>query len=301
MTATTSTRERSLTPPEKDERTQVLLALLDERDTIRLRVRASRDELRQWRVEARNLEAQIDDVRSEIRTGIVTESAQPELPYPQAPKPVEPPAYECCECLGTMQQCELNGSLQWVCPKCDHPDIVKQAGLQPEEPPPFCDHKFVDSKNCLKCGISFAELKAESLRESQRLNGIDGASEQPDPETDPPAPDPYWTFRQNYPAASTNEELRLALANCLAPHELNLIDWDVVKSWHPKSGVFDAVAHWARVQNAHQVHKNREPTKGITIPARFPMPGELQKALASSQPKKPTKAGKKTRARKATP
>lgn len=33
-----------------------------------------------------------------------------------------------------------------------------------------CDHKFVDSKVCLKCGISFAELKAECLRESQRLS-----------------------------------------------------------------------------------------------------------------------------------
>lgn len=33
-----------------------------------------------------------------------------------------------------------------------------------------CDHKFVDSKHCLKCGIGFAELKAESLRESRLLN-----------------------------------------------------------------------------------------------------------------------------------
>jgi len=286
---TQSTRERSLTPTEKNDRTQVLLGLLDERDTIRLRVRASRDELRQWRVEARNLEAQIDDVRSEIRTGVVTESAQPDLPFvgpngqtvqrygvstldaltrearasvaldndPECGTRVITPAYECCECLGTMQQCDLNGSLQWVCPKCDHPDIVQQAG-------------------------------------------ISGSSDEPDEETDPPVPDPYWTFRQNYPAASDNEELRLALANCLAPHELNLIDWDTVKSWHPRSGVFDAVAHWARVQNAHQVHKNREPTKGITIPARFPMPGELQKALASSQPKAKAPR-KKATTRKATP
>jgi hypothetical protein len=55
-----------------------------------------------------------------------------------------------------------------------------------EEMRAACSHKFVDSKNCLKCRISFAELKAESLRESRRLNGIDGNSDAPDPETDPP-------------------------------------------------------------------------------------------------------------------
>lgn len=32
-----------------------------------------------------------------------------------------------------------------------------------------CDHKFVDSKRCLRCGIGFAALKAESLRESLAL------------------------------------------------------------------------------------------------------------------------------------
>lgn len=260
---TESTRERSLTPPEVQDRTAVLLHLLDEQDTIRFRVRASRDELREWRVEARKLATQIDEVRQEIRTGIVVESAQPELPYPQAPKPVEPPAYECCECLGTMQQCELNGSLQWVCPKCDHPDIVQQAGLQPP--------------------------------------GIDGASEEPDSETDPPAPDPYFTFNQNYPRAETSAHLFDELHKALTETEYAKLDGDLVRSWKPATGIFDAVSHWARVENAHQSHKSRAPTPGIVLPARFPMPGPLQQALASSQPKKPAKTGKKTRARKATP
>lgn len=43
-----------------------------------------------------------------------------------------------------------------------------------------CDHKFVDSKACLRCGISFAALKAESLRESQRLNAEPAPSPQPE-------------------------------------------------------------------------------------------------------------------------
>lgn len=30
---------------------------------------------------------------------------------------------------------------------------------------PHCDHKFIDSKNCLKCGISFAELRARQIVE----------------------------------------------------------------------------------------------------------------------------------------
>ncbi len=257
---TTSTRERTLTPPEKDERTQVLLALLDERDTIRLRVRASRDELRQWRVEARNLEAQIDDVRSEIRTGIVTEPAQMTLPNTEpvtkgAPTPGITPAYECCECLGTMQECELNGSLQWVCPKCDHPDIVKQAG-------------------------------------------IDGSSDEPDEATDPPRPGPYRMFELNYPAAKDTKGLLLALRDALTEDELAKLDEKTVRSWHPSSGIFYAVARWAQIFNAHRVHQDRAPTPGVVLPAQPDWPVALLQALAPSQPKKPAKAGKKKRVRK---
>ncbi len=245
---TTSTRERSLTPPEVDERTQVLLALLDEQDEIRRRVRASRDELREWRVEARKLATQIDEVRQEIRTGIVTESAQPSLPHMDPPKPA-----------------------------------------------PDSDVHF-----CSRCGEGFATptLHVAHWETCIAHLGISGSSDEPDEATDPPAASPYAMFAVNYPKAETHAGLFEALQSALTYAEFEKLDAPTVRSWPRDSGVFEAVAHWARVENAHQVHATRPPTAGITLPARLGMPGALQQALATSQPKKPAKAGKKKRVRK---
>lgn len=80
---------------------------------------------------------------------------------------------------------------------------------------PFCNHKFVDSKNCLKCGISFAELKAESLRESQQLNGISATTDEPDPETDPPGRSIEVTCQR---CGKTLSELGVNLGGALAHH-----------------------------------------------------------------------------------
>lgn len=242
---TTSTRERTLTPPEKDERTQVLLALLDEQDEIRRRVRASRDELREWRVEARKLATQIDEVRQEIRTGIVTESAQPSLPH------MDPPKHRV--------------------------DVVA---------PTLADLETVEMETEDECS-------ARTVREEM---GIDGSSDEPDEATDPP--NPYAMFAVNYPKPTSHIELRSQLQAALTPAEWEKLDPNVVLGWHPSSGQFDAVAHWARVENAHKSHATRKPTPGITLPARFELPGPLQRALATSQPKKPAKAAKKKRARK---
>ena len=247
---TTSTRERSLTPPEVEQRTQVLLGLLDEQDEIRRRVRASRDELREWRVEARKLATQIDEVRQEIRTGIVTESAQPELPHMQAPKP--------------------------VLTRAQHAGIGAGGG----------DEDGMETED---------ECSARTVREEM---GLDGSSDEPDEATDPPAPSPYAMFAVNYPKAETHAGLFEALQSALTYAEFEKLDAPTVRSWPRDSGVFEAVAHWARVENAHKVHATRPPTAGITLPARLGMPGALQQALATSQPKKPAKAGKKKRSRK---
>lgn len=40
----------------------------------------------------------------------------------------------------------------------------------------FCDHKFVDSKECLKCGITFEGLKAASLVESDAVRQMHAAA-----------------------------------------------------------------------------------------------------------------------------
>lgn len=121
--------------------------------------------------------------------------------------------------------------------------------------------------------------------------GIDGSSDEPDPETDPPPPDPYFGFNANYPKATDRAALRDALHEALKPAEYALLGPESVE-WHPKSGQFEAVAHWARVENAHTSHANRKPTPGITVPARHSMPHALALALAGSVEKKPKRTRK---------
>lgn len=106
-------------------------------------------------------------------------------------------------------------------------------------------------------------------------------------------PDPYAMFLANYPKPTSHAELLSQLKAALTDAEWGLMDRDVVLGWKRKSDIFDAVAHWVRVENAHKAHATRQPTPGLTLPARFELPGPLQQALASSQPKAARKAGKK--------
>lgn len=250
MTAT-STRDRPLTPTEKDDRTQVLLSLLDEQEKIRFRVRASRDELREWRVEARNLAVRIDQVCSEIRTGIVTESAQPELPHMERPIPSNGHTvqrYGVSTLAALTREAEASVAL-------DHdPD----------------------------CGTRVCE-------------GIDGSSDEPDPETDPP--DPFFAL---YPPVRTHHELRDRLYRALTAAEYAKLGPDSVETWHPDTGIFQGIDWWCRVEIAHEDSRKRPPIAGLTIPRRGEMPGPLQQALAASQPKKKAPRKKPT-TRKAKP
>lgn len=43
----------------------------------------------------------------------------------------------------------------------------------------FCNHKFVDSTNCLKCGVAFAELKIADVVEAERLEACELAGVPP--------------------------------------------------------------------------------------------------------------------------
>jgi hypothetical protein len=221
---TTSTRDRALTPPEITDRTDVLLSLLDDQDQIRYRIRASRDELREWRVEARNLAARIDQVRQEIRSGVVVESAQPELPHMERPH------------------------------------------------------------------VSYPTETVEETRAREALfSGIDGSSDEPDPETDPkPAPPPDKFF-ELYPPVRTHHELRDRLHLALTAAEYAKLGPESVESWHPDTGRFQGVDWWCRVEIAHAESGKREPIAGLTLPRRESMPGVLAQALAVSQPKAPRK------------
>lgn len=145
-----------------------------------------------------------------------------------------------------------------------------------------------------------APVPSPQLQLPHHAYGIDGASDESDPETDPPAPrvDHYQMFDMNYPKANTYDTLVPALREALTQAEFALLDLDVVHGWHPSSGQFDAVAHWARVENAHKSHAHRKPTPGITLPARLPMPGPLAQALAGTPAEKKRRTTRKAALKK---
>ena len=161
--------------------------------------------------------------------------------------------------------------------------------------PTLAELEAEDDRKCELCGVVAEDIM------SHRCAGIDGSSDEPDPETDPPHPDPYAMFHMNYPKASNHLELWDALRLALTAAEYELVDGDTVAAWHKSSGQFEAVAHWARVENAHNSAGKRPPTPGLTIPQRFSMPHALAHALAVSPPLPPKAPRKKATTRKAKP
>ncbi|HEU4582683.1 MAG TPA: hypothetical protein VFS67_30710 [Polyangiaceae bacterium] len=93
-------------------------------------------------------------------------------------------------------------------------------------------------------------------------------------------------FVELYPMARTHEALRDYLADALAPGQYEPLPDGTVEAWGVATGVFDAVAHWARIEKAHRDAAGREPIAGLCIPRRIPMPEALQQALAGRAAKK---------------
>ena len=140
---------------------------------------------------------------------------------------------------------------------------------------------------CVKCGEQVVARDAiEHFAACQgKAAGIDGASDQPDPETDPPEANPYRMFELNYPKATDQGSLFDALHAALGPVIYANLDGDTVRGWHPDSGVFEAVANWARCENARKVHSKRPPTAGMVVPVTPTMPAALAQALVVPKPK----------------
>lgn len=104
-------------------------------------------------------------------------------------------------------------------------------------------------------------------------------------------------FAKMYPIARDHGALRDALHRVLPEEHYGKLAHGTVEGWHVSSGIFDAVAHWARLERAHQevaarAQRKEAPIPGLTIPGRFPMPEKLAEALGE-------KAAKKKRGRKA--
>lgn len=116
--------------------------------------------------------------------------------------------------------------------------------------------------------------------------GIDGSTDEPAEEIDPPGPDP---FAARYPMATDHGKLRGDLAVVLGNRGLRVPSLDELRQWHERSGVFDALAHWARLEIAHM---NAKEHPEIQIPGRIDMPEKLAELLGEKPKKRRTRAPK---------
>lgn len=113
--------------------------------------------------------------------------------------------------------------------------------------------------------------------------GIDASTDEPAPEIDPPdALGQAWAvFSKRCPQATDAvklaAELSCALQGVHPPHL-----FDAVAKHHPSSGVFQGLAHWARLEVAHMNHAEYP---DVWLPARMSMPEVLQEWL-KPKPKK---------------
>lgn len=97
----------------------------------------------------------------------------------------------------------------------------------------------------------------------------------------------YDAFFERYPAAKTaaglHADLVPALKEAGKPIPPTLLER--LKELHPASGIFDGLAHWARLERAHRESAARARAgeirlgEGITLPARQPMPESLRRLL----------------------
>src|SRR4029079_16288280 len=121
---------------------------------------------------------------------------------------------------------------------------------------------------CRACGAS--EVDADPYPFA-----IDGSTDEPAPEIDPPGP--YALFDRMYPLADSVIALRAQLKEVLTPEQFEKgLSWVIP---HPSTGIFNAVANWARIEKAHAEAGSREPIAGLTIPRREPMPVKLAELL----------------------
>jgi len=142
--------------------------------------------------------------------------------------------------------------------------------------------------------------------EYDQREGIDGTADEPATAIDPPIferrPTPYDKFFEMYPLARTTTDLCLLLALVLPTSQYP--GNDAIAAWPPDSGIFSAVATWARIEKAHTDSVERGiagAIPGLTLPARQPMPEKLRELLGVTKPTKakrgarPLTSGKKTR------
>lgn len=139
--------------------------------------------------------------------------------------------------------------------------------------------------------VPFPEVTLTDERPTARPPaGIDGMSDEPDPETDPPevgTPDSCDLFNRMYPMASHATSLRADLASVLTDEQMQTL---LPVPLQMGTAAFDAIAHWSRCEwarnEAFERARRGEPSiPGLYIPT-CRMPPELEALLKPAKKKR---------------
>lgn len=133
-----------------------------------------------------------------------------------------------------------------------------------------------------KLDLREAQIRRE-IRSGKVLEPI------PSPQIEFDLPDPLAALAAEYPKARDAEQLHTQLAVVLQGVLVPSIE--KLEKWPPASGIFDAVAHWARVELAYM---NRKSHPGLELPPRALMPVKLDEMRLLLE-----RAGRKTGKKKA--
>jgi hypothetical protein len=110
------------------------------------------------------------------------------------------------------------------------------------------------------------ELRATQIRrEIDSGKVIEGAQVSLD--MDVSLPDP---FEARYPMARDHDRLHAALSVVL--QGVLVPSLETLEKWHPSTGIFQGIAHWARTELAHM---NAKEHPDLQLPSRMPMPEKL--------------------------
>lgn len=173
---------------------------------------------------------------------------------------------ECTTCSLVCAHCRATDALASV--PADHlVDAVRGFLLRHRR----CEKPLEPSKQ-----VELFQALSSANPESHPCNpGIDGSTEEPAPEIDPPSP--YEKFERMYPLATNHVDLWESLRSAIPKSQCAKLPSEL--PWDADTGIFNAVATWSRIERAHLDAAQRAPIPGLTIPARLPMPEKLVELL----------------------
>lgn len=125
---------------------------------------------------------------------------------------------------------------------------------------------MVMHRNCVKKPEPSRQVDLPNADAIMGQGVIDGSTDEPAPEIDPPGTD---LFAKMYPMAADHATLRNDLHRVLSPEHYAKLPHGTVEAWPPRSAQFDEVANWARIGKCHLDHQARAQRGEASIPGLY--------------------------------